>query len=195
MLNYIINIISSMGVTGLYLVILIEGLSIPFPGTPLLLTYGYLLNLNLLDNLKIALFMSVIYVLASYVPFGIGYKLGDNVEKYFQKKLIKARKWFKKYGEVSIALSRPLGFGNYISFISGISKIRFWKYGLLSFIGIYPWFFTILYLGHSFNGKTKVILELFQNYQRYLYIGLFTLTIIYLSKQLHHYLREKRKNT
>ena len=92
---------------------------------------------------------SLVYVVFSLIPYYIGKYLGNLTQKKFdEKKVKKAQEWFQKYGEWSITLSRPTGFGNYISYISGISDISIWRFGLLSYLGVFPWNTLLLFIGN-----------------------------------------------
>ena len=66
-----------------------------------------------------------------------------------QKKFKKAQEWFKKYGEWSIALSRPLSIGNYISYLSGFSRVKPWRFIVLTYLGIFPWSTLLLFIGNK----------------------------------------------
>ena len=93
---------------------------------------------------------SVIYTLFTLIPYGIGNQLEKFSKKRMnQKKFKKAQEWFKKYGEWSIALSRPLSIGNYISYLSGFSRVKPWRFIVLTYLGIFPWSTLLLFIGNK----------------------------------------------
>lgn len=131
---------------GLYFSMLLEGSSLPFPGMVAVLAIGNILSPNLLEAFWLALGMSLAYSLASFVPYLIGLKFQSTLHRKIQ--LTKVQSWFCKYGVWSICLSRPFGVGNYISYVAGMSNVNPWSYGILTFLGIFPWAYTMLLLAN-----------------------------------------------
>ncbi|MBZ4687874.1 MAG: hypothetical protein PWQ96_1758 [Clostridia bacterium] len=179
MTQQLLDIFLRMGMTGLFVTMAFEGLSIPFPGIFVALTYGYLFKPGLTKLPLIALEMSLVYTMASFIPYLIGLKLEQKIKKRFQNKIQKAQNWFRIYGECSIALTRPFGVGNYISYVAGISKIKWWKYGLLTLVGIYPWSFATLFLGLIYKGEITQITEQLQAHREDIYLGLIIIIVVY----------------
>lgn len=178
MTQHLLKVLEGMGIIGLLIVMAIEGLSIPFPSIFIVPTYGYFLNPSLPEMMGIAMGMSLIYCIFSYIPYRIGFKLNAIIEKRLQRKVQKAQRWFQTYGERSIPLTRLLGMG-YISYVAGVSKVKPWKFGLLTFTGIYPWSFVMLFLGRTYKGNAKVVTQLFQVYGRYFFFGLLIISLGY----------------
>lgn len=149
MLQTALDLLEKCGVWGLFAATAIEASSLPFPGATFVLIYGYLMDVSSWQLVAIGAVNSLIYVVFSLIPYYIGKYLGNLSQKKFdEKKVKKARFWFQKYGEWSITLSRPTGFGNYISYISGISAISVWRFGFLSFLGVFPWNTFLLFVGN-----------------------------------------------
>lgn len=165
----ILQFLDDLGLAGLYTAMFLEGASVPFPGIIAVLAYGGILDLSLQGMAGIAVMMAVIYSLASLIPYFIGNKLEHLLWKKIQKGLDKASIIFKRYGIWSIALSRPFGVGNYISYLAGISNIGLIKYLLLTFSGILPWCFGVLYLGDYLNGNYDRFRLIFDQYKMEFY--------------------------
>lgn len=185
MTQHVLNILDGMGIFGLLIAMVLEGSSLPFPGVLIILTYGYLLHPNITEMMGIALGMSLAYSAASFIPYGIGWKLEKKIKKRFQKKVKKAQHWFHKYGEWSIAFTRPFGVGNYISYVAGMSRINGWKFGLLTLIGIYPWSFIMLLLGRMYKGKTQSVMQLFETFRWYIYAALALIVVCYICVMIY----------
>jgi len=147
LIHSVLEWLSGIGLFGLFLTMFIEGASIPFPGIVVVLAYGYIMPSNILETIFIALGMSVFYSLASIIPYSIAYKLESVLPKRLRAGLEKAKKWFGKYGVWSIALTRPFGVGNYISYVAGMTKVKPVRFVLLTFIGIFPWALGMLIIG------------------------------------------------
>ncbi len=179
MFEFVMNLIKELGMWGLFAGNAIEASSLPFPGALVTLTYGYALDPSWVKLVVLAITSSVIYTIFSYIPYGIGFKLKDKIkEKTSTKKIEKGQKWFRKCGLWSIAITRPLGIGNYISYVAGISKVNKWKFGSLTFIGIFPITLAMLIVGK--NGNLKSVQSMMSQVQTYLLIGGAVLIIGYL---------------
>ncbi|SHE77283.1 membrane protein DedA, SNARE-associated domain [Seinonella peptonophila] len=138
------------GIYGLFIATAIEASSLPFPGALFVLVYGYLMHYEGWQLVLLGAANGIVYTVFTLIPYGIGYRLEKFSKKKFDAdKIEKAQRWFRKYGEWSIALSRPLSIGNYISYMSGISKIKPWRFLLFTFLGTFPWNTLLLFLGHS----------------------------------------------
>lgn len=164
---------------GVFLGLAVEAASIPFPAALLVLTYGYLLNPSWGMMVILSITGSLIYAIFSYIPYFIGLKLQSKFKKKkYEKKIKKVQMWFNKYGEWTISLSRIIGFGNYISYFSGISKVRPLKFGALTYIGVLPWLFLMLLLGRA--GFIKTIIDFLSTSQKYILLGTLLLLLFYL---------------
>lgn len=171
--DQILMFLKDLGLLGLFTAIFLEGASVPFPGIIAVLAYGGLLDLTLSRMAGIAALMALVYSLASLIPYFVGNKMEHLLWKKIRKGLKKASRFFNRYGIWSIALSRPFGIGNYISYLAGIGNVGLIKYLLLTFAGIFPWCFAILYLGDYLNGNYDRFLVLFDEYKIEFYgIGL-----------------------
>ncbi|WP_408010451.1 DedA family protein [Pseudalkalibacillus sp. A8] len=173
MFEFVVDLIKDFGIWGLLASLALEASSIPFPGGLVTLTFGYFLNLSVSEVLAYALLASGVYTLFSFIPYGIGYKLEDKLkEKTNARKIEKAQHWFKKCGIWSIAFTRPIGLGNYISYVAGVSKVKLWKFAVLTLIGILPWTVVMLWLGSTGNLKSvKGFLDEFQMYV-FIFVGI-----------------------
>ncbi|SFD71346.1 membrane protein DedA, SNARE-associated domain [Bacillus sp. OV194] len=188
MFEMIFHFLKELGAVGLFIGTSLEASSIPFPGALVILIYGFLLKPNLVESLLLALAVSAVYTIFSYVPYMIGYKLESKMkEKFNEKKVEKTKKVFKKYGEWSIALSRPLGIGNYVSYAAGMSKVNRWKFGGLTFIGIFPLAVAMLFLGRL--GEVKTVNHVLQASQSYILAGAGVLLVGFL---LYKFVYKKR---
>lgn len=156
----------------------LEGSSLPFPGVFVVLSFGYILSPGYLEIAVIAVGMSVFYSIASLIPFFLAAKLQGHLPKRINKGLVKGQAYFKRYGIWSIAISRPFGIGNYISYVAGLSKVNPFKYFLLTLIGIYPWSYGMMFLGDYFNGSYEAIKQFFREQSIYGYAAAFIVILI-----------------
>jgi membrane protein DedA with SNARE-associated domain len=193
MIQQIMEWLEVIGLPGLFLVMALEGSSLPFPGIILVLSFGYLLTPDLLDIAIISVGMGISYSVASLIPYFIGMKSGDLLPKRFDKGIIKGKQFFNRYGKWSIAISRPFGIGNYISYVAGISKVGLLHYLLLTFVGIYPWSFLMLFLGNYFNGNIQAVKTFLSTYSVYGY-GAILVMVSILSVYYYRKFKTKEKS-
>jgi membrane protein DedA with SNARE-associated domain len=190
MVQQFLEWIHAIGLPGLFIVMVLEGSSLPFPGIIMVLSFGYLFSPGYGDTAVIALGMSLSYSLASLIPYYLGRKLERYIPKRMKKGLKKGQLFFNKYGVWSISLSRPFGIGNYISYVAGMSNVHLFKYFILTFVGIYPWSFVMILLGDYFNGNYEAFKNYFSTYSMYGYGAvLLVLSIIFL----FYYKKSKRE--
>lgn len=186
MIQQFFDWLQTIGLPGLFLAMFLEGSSIPLPGIVIVLTFGYVLTPGFMGIAVIAAGMSLFYTSASLIPFYLAAKLGSKFPERLKRKLAKGQNYFNRYGTWSIALSRPFGVGNYISYAAGLSKVNPLKFFLLTFLGIYPWSVVMLWLGDYFNGNIEAVIQLFQTKQVYFYgiiVFIIVIGLLYLWKQ------------
>jgi len=184
----IINILDKMGIIGLLAAMVIQGLSIPFPGALITIVNGYLMNPSLPEMFAIALAMSFAYSISSCIPYAIGFKLQVKVNRGpFKKKFSRAQHLFSRFGEWSIAVARPAGAGMFISFVAGMSRIKLWRYLLFTLAGTYPWSFALLFLGRTYKGNADRVFNLFQTYSAYIFAGLLVVALACAGIYLYWY--------
>jgi membrane protein DedA with SNARE-associated domain len=190
MLQLALDVLEKCGVFGLFAATAIEASSLPFPGALFTLIYGYIMHPDPWKLLFLSLANSIVYTSFTMIPYGIGYKLEKfSRKRYDAQKIAKAQNWFKKYGEWSIVLSRPFSVGNYISYISGMSRIRPWRFVGFTFLGIFPWSTLLLYLGNK--GGLATVQRVTELTQKFGYLLLIILLIVGLTWFL---LRRQKKN-
>ncbi len=89
--------------------------------------------------------------IGAFIDFKIARKFGkSSVEKNLNRKLkIKFDKFFEKYGSISIFLLRinPLTTSDLVSYLSGLTQIKTWKFLLATTLGLIPMIFLQTYLG------------------------------------------------
>ncbi|WP_404452174.1 VTT domain-containing protein [Virgibacillus necropolis] len=188
MLQIVVDFIQEYGIWGLLASLAVEASSVPFPGGLVTLVFGYILQLSFIEVVLYGLLASAVYTGFSIIPYLIGYKLEEKLkEKTSRKKIEKAERWFKKCGIWSIAFSRPLGLGNYISYVSGTLKVNKWTFLSLTLLGILPWTIGVLWLGSV--GHLKSVKSIMEEFQLYAILVLVVLTAIYIFYRL----RKKKK--
>lgn len=164
MLDTLFRFLSEIGIAGLFIAMFIKGSTIPLPSLVFIVSYGFLLNPSMNEIVLLAIVMSLIFTLASFIPYTIGSKFEKKIKDKIGGKLEKAQVWFNRFGIWSVFITRPFTIGMYISYIAGMSNLNHWKYSVLTFLGILPWSIFILILSKSFKGNLVEIMSFMRSY-------------------------------
>lgn len=185
MTDLLLSLIDEWGIGGIYLSLFIEGSAFPFIGTFFIVTVGFILDLTWVEITLISIVGSFLYALGSYIPYAMGYKLGQSVENRLsltqREKLAKVKNRMNKHGIWSIAILSPLHLGNVIPFLAGMSRMKLLPYTVLTMLGIAPSTFLFLSIGRFYEGDTNTVIHTITDYQTILLVGLGVLTIGYIS--------------
>jgi len=153
--TFIVGTIGSMSYLGVVVLMGIESACIPLPSEIIMPFAGYLASLGKMNLYLVALAGAVGCNVGSEVAYWIGaiggraaiYKYGKYV-LMSKKELEIAEKWFNKYGELAVFISRLLPvIRTFIAFPAGVAKMNRQKFHLYTFIGSYPWCLLLAWAG------------------------------------------------
>ncbi len=155
----VINIINSFGVWAWLIFILLVVLEVVLAPIPPLLLYvasGFIFG---------AFLGGFITLIGNLIGAGIAYFIAHRfgrkvVEKQMNKKIRKKFDNFsKKYGGFAIFLLRinPLTTTDLVSYLAGLSNIRFWKFLFWTGLGLTPMIFLQTYLGDFFVRGNSIL--------------------------------------
>lgn len=198
----LINLISSTGYPGVFLVILIEYscFFFPIPSEVTLPFIGYLASIKSISLLGAIVISSLAGITGSLICYYIGYFGGNPVLHFISKKykstmkpINYSKQWFTRYGKFSILLGRLLPVvKSFISFPAGIAKMNIFIFILYSSIGIALWNTILISLGYFLGSNWRVVEDFIGEYK--LIVGVIFLilliTLIYIK-----FIKKKRSST
>jgi membrane protein DedA with SNARE-associated domain len=197
MTEIFIDLVEEWGIWGVLFSMFIEGSALPFLGTFLIVTVGFILSLSWFELVWISLSGSLLYALGSYIPYYIGLRFGSSVEKRLsinkREKLEKARASFSRHGVWSVAISSPLHLGNVVPFLAGMSNMNLGIYTFLTLLGIAPSTFLFLSIGRFYEGDRTTVIKIISDYQSLLLWGFVVITAVYIGWKILRK-QEKRKH-
>jgi len=153
--TFIVAVISTLGYSGIVLLMAIESACIPLPSEIIMPFSGYLVHTGQFNLWLVGLAGAVGCVLGSLVAYYVGMYGGRPlIEKYGRYVLVShhdldlADRWFSKYGEVIVFASRLLPvIRTFIAFPAGIARMNLKRFVIYTFLGSLPWCIGLAYVG------------------------------------------------
>ncbi len=164
---FVTGTISAVGYLGVALLMTFESACIPIPSEIIMPFSGFLASTGKLSLWGITLAGAFGNLIGAVVTYAIGYYGGRpfilKYGKYFfvrEKEVHHAEKFFAKWGDFSVFLSRNLPvIRTFISLPAGVAEMPFIKFAIYSFLGSLPWCFALTYLGFILGSNWMVIRE------------------------------------
>ncbi|WP_028307720.1 DedA family protein [Desulfitibacter alkalitolerans] len=182
LIDSILYYIILIGYPGIFFAMFLEGLSIPFPGTYLIIFAGFLVAGGLLSFWPTLLSGVLGFTLGSMGPFFMsfiwGKKLLIRIKKTsssYYRKILSGQEWLEKYGPMVVVFSRPLFCGKYVSYFAGMAKMYPSRYFCYTLMGAYLWCGGLLVLGVLFKNNWQLLVT----YSSMAFPGVITLGIVY----------------
>lgn len=156
LIDFVTATIGSYGVPAVFVLMLLESMGILIPSEAISPFAGYLVSQE-----KMTLFAAVTAgvlgnVVGSWIAYFIGLWGGRELWFHYGKyvgvrahHLEIAEKWFDKYGEFTVFVSRMLPVvRTFISFPAGTARMNFAKFTFYTLLGCIPWVFALTYFGY-----------------------------------------------
>jgi len=153
----IIATISALGYGGIVLLMAIESACIPLPSEIIMPFSGYLVSRGEMNLWLVGVAGAVGCVVGSIVAYYIGMYGGRPfIEKYGRYILLSrhdldlADRWFAKYGEAIVFISRLLpAVRTFIAFPAGVARMNMTRFIVYTFAGSLPWCLGLAYVGQK----------------------------------------------
>ena len=152
---FIVATISTLGYSGIVLLMAIESACIPLPSEIIMPFSGYLVYTGRFNLWAVGVAGAFGCVVGSLVAYWVGARGGrPMIEKYGRYVLISrhdldlADRWFSRYGEVIVFASRLLPvIRTFIAFPAGVSRMNLKRFVIYTFLGSLPWCLALAYVG------------------------------------------------
>ena len=153
----IVATISTLGYGGVVLLMAIESACIPLPSEIIMPFSGYLVSRGEMNLWLVGVAGAFGCVLGSMVAYWVGMYGGRPlIEKYGRFVLIShhdldlADRWFGKYGEIIVFVSRLLpAIRTFIAFPAGVARMNVTRFIIYTFAGSLPWCIGLAYVGQK----------------------------------------------
>lgn len=186
--NFVINTISLLGYSGIFLLMLVESAGIPMPSEVIMPFSGFLVVDGRLNFWAIVFLGAFGNLVGSLLAYWIGFAGGRPlIEKYGKYILISkhdlnlADRWFTKYGNATVFFGRMLPIiRTYISFPAGIAKMELKKFSIYTFLGALPWCYLLTFAGVKMGTNWELIRQKLHNFDLVIAILIVLFVIMYL---------------
>jgi membrane protein DedA with SNARE-associated domain len=155
--NAAVDVVDSLGLFGVFVLMVLESACIPVPSEATMLFAGF----NVADG-SFPLWATVAVgvvgnLIGSWIAYAVGYYGRiDLLEKHGRKLHIKkshlewADRYFEKRGDITVLISRMLPIvRTFISLPAGVAKMPFWRFSVLTVIGCVPWVLMLTLIGRA----------------------------------------------
>lgn len=199
LIEYLVEIIASLGYLGIFIGMTIESSFFPFPSELVLPPAGVLiargemsflvvLSLGILGSLTGAL---INYYLALHLGRRAVNKLLLRYGKFLllkEKHLIKSEKFFEKHGEITTFLGRLLpGIRQLISLPAGFSNMNLLRFSIFTALGAGIWSAILIYLGFIYGDNYELISQNITS----ITLAILSLVIIFMVAYIIYRVRKK----
>jgi membrane protein DedA with SNARE-associated domain len=158
---FIVATISTLGYSGVVLLMAIESACIPLPSEIIMPFAGYLVSTGQMNIWAVGFAGAVGCVLGSLVAYWAGMYGGRPfIEKYGRYVLVSrhdldiADRWFARRGEMIIFTSRMLpAIRTFIAFPAGVARMNIKRFIIYTFAGSLPWCLGLAYVGQKLGEK------------------------------------------
>ncbi|MGD9963617.1 MAG: DedA family protein [Thermoplasmata archaeon] len=177
--DLIIELISTLGYPGIFVLMTIEGIITPIPSELIIPFAGYLAAEGEMNLFLVIVVGTAGAAIGNTVAYFIGYKVGRPlIEKYGkyiwldERDLGLAERWFAKYGDIGILLGHAIpGVRSFISFPAGIGKMRVKRFVLFSTVGALIWTTVLALAGYVLIDEWRRFAETTDNIDLYVLVA------------------------
>lgn len=187
LVTFATNVVSDLGLGGVFVLMLLESASIPVPSEATMLFAGF--NVHNGDYSLLAITVAGVggNLVGSWVAYAVGY-FGrvELLERHGRKLHIKPRhlewadRWFARWGAPTVFFTRLLPIvRTFISLPAGVARMPFWRFTALTLAGCIPWVLLLGFIGEQVGDRWKDWRDSLA-YVDYAVVALIVLGIVYL---------------
>lgn len=202
---FIVATISMLGYGGIVLLMAIESACIPLPSEVIMPFSGYLVYTGQFNIWLVTVAGAFGCVVGSLVAYWVGMRGGRPlIEKYGRYILISrhdldlADRWFARYGEVIVFVSRLLpAVRTFIAFPAGVARMNLKKFIIYTFAGSLPWCFGLAYAGQKLGeqwDKNPMLKTWFHRFDFVIGIVIAIAVVWWVWRHLRHIKQDDARN-
>jgi membrane protein DedA with SNARE-associated domain len=154
--NLATDFIDSVGVLGVFILMVLESACIPVPSEATMLFAGFNVSTGDMTLFGIVVAGVAGNLIGSWIAYAAGYYgrlelLDKNRFIHInQKHLEWADRWFARHGDATVFFSRMLPIiRTFISLPAGVARMPFWRFTALTVAGCVPWVLGLALIGRE----------------------------------------------
>ena len=159
--DFATNVIGDLGLAGIFVLMLLDSACIPTSSEAIMLYAGFEVSDGRFTMIEIVAAGVLGNLVGSWIAYGIGYfgrvELLEKHGKWLHitpKHLAWADRWFERYGGYTVFFTRMMPvIRTFISLPAGVARMPFWKFTVLSFLGIVPWVLAFGVMGNAVGDR------------------------------------------
>jgi membrane protein DedA with SNARE-associated domain len=185
--DFATNVIGDLGTAGIFILMLLDSACIPTSSEAIMLFAGFKVADGRFTLLEIVIAGAAGNLVGSWVAYGIGYYGRVELLKRHGKwlhigpaQIAWADRWFERYGDATVFFSRMVPvIRTFISLPAGVARMPFWRFTVLSTLGIIPWVIAWAIVGKQVGGDWKSLQDKL-HYADYAIVAGILVAIVYL---------------
>lgn len=207
LVHYIISFIETTKYVGIFTLMTLESALIPIPSEITMPFSGFLASKGVLSVWPVILVGTIANLVGSYIAYYIGYFLEETVllnliKKYGKFILVteheyeRAHKWFTKYGDKIIFISRLLpGIRTVISLPAGMFEMDIKKFTIYTIVGCFIWSTFLTYVGYILGENWQSLEVYYRKFEIVIAVFVIAAVLFYIEKHLKIIRSWKNKNS
>jgi membrane protein DedA with SNARE-associated domain len=172
LITFVTDTIGGYGVPAVFVLMMLESMGILIPSEAISPFAGFLVSEGKMGFAAAVTAGVLGNLVGSWTAYAIGLWGGREIWFRYGKyvgvrahHLAVAEKWFDRYGELTVFVSRCLPVvRTFISFPAGTARMNFAKFTLYTLLGCVPWVLALTYFGYTLGENWETI----GNYLHYL---------------------------
>jgi membrane protein DedA with SNARE-associated domain len=181
------SVVGSLGLGGIFLLMLLESACIPIPSEVTMLFAGFNVATHHYSLFAITVAGVLGNLVGSWLAYGVGYygRL-ELLERHGRalhispRQLQRADRWFERYGSVTVLAARVLPLiRTFISLPAGAARMPFWRFSVLTTVGCIPWVFFLGWVGLLTKSNWRDVKDAV-GYVDYVVVAAVVIGVIYL---------------
>jgi membrane protein DedA with SNARE-associated domain len=153
--DFATRVIDDLGLTGVFLLSVVESACVPIPSEPTLLFAGFAANDGAYSWVVAVIVASVANLIGSWIAYAVGFY--GRLELFERQKFIHvspkhlawADRFFARHGDLAVFFGRMLPIvRTFISLPAGLARMPFWRFSVLTLLGAIPWNFALVLAGY-----------------------------------------------
>src|SRR5829696_6123928 len=154
------DFIDSVGVLGVFVLMVLESACIPIPSEATMLFAGFNVSEGTMTLLEIVVAGVAGNVVGSWIAYAVGYygRL-ELIERHHvlhinRKHLEWADGWFQRHGDATVFFTRMLPIvRTFISLPAGVARMPFWRFSAFTLAGCVPWVLMLTFIGQEAGSR------------------------------------------